>query len=203
MQPQAGLRTAYTPTVRWGAMEHRDAEAFAAVARDQLPWLRRLARRLAGDDAEDAVQECLLKAHGRFHTLRDRQAAPAWLRQILVNEIRDRHRRRSRRPSEEPVDELGEHTPGDAAGVAGAAPPSALPGDLDRDDVWRVLDRVEPRYRVPLVLAHVEGMPTRRIAWMFGVRQGTVLSWLHRGRARFQRELRAYADERRLTDPGP
>lgn len=197
MQPQAGLRAAYASVMRCRAMEHRDPEAFAALARDQLPWLRGLARRLAGDDADDAVQECLLKAHGRFHTLRDRQAAPAWFRQILVNEIRDRHRRRDRRPSEDPVDELGERTPGDADG---AAPPSSLPGDLDRDDVWKVLDRVEPRYRVPLVLAHLEGIPTRQIAWMFGVPQGTVLSWLHRGRARFRRELRAYAAERGLAD---
>jgi RNA polymerase sigma-70 factor (ECF subfamily) len=64
--------------------------------------------------------------------------------------------------------------------------------------VWRVLDRIEPRYRVPLVLVHMEGFTTRQVARMFGVAQGTVLSWLHRGRKRFERELWDYAAEHDL-----
>ena len=54
---------------------------FAELAREQLPRLYGLARQLVGEDAEDLVQECLLKAYRSHAELRDRQAAPAWLDQ--------------------------------------------------------------------------------------------------------------------------
>jgi RNA polymerase sigma-70 factor (ECF subfamily) len=83
---------------------------FSVVAREQLPWLYSLARRLVGQQAEDAVQECLIKAYRAYHQLRDEQAAPAWFRQILLNCIRDRHRRDAGLPREDPVDDVGEHS---------------------------------------------------------------------------------------------
>ncbi|MBW3590615.1 MAG: RNA polymerase sigma factor, partial [Actinobacteria bacterium] len=69
---------------------------------------------------------------------------------------------------------------------------------FDQADVWKVLDRVDTRYRVPLVLVHMEGLSTSQVARMFGVAQGTVLSWLHRGRKLFERELWDYATEHDL-----
>jgi hypothetical protein len=65
---------------------------FADLAREQLPRLYALARQLVGEDAEDLVQECLLKACRAYGELRDAQAAPAWLTRILVNCARDRFR---------------------------------------------------------------------------------------------------------------
>jgi DNA-directed RNA polymerase specialized sigma24 family protein len=64
--------------------------------------------------------------------------------------------------------------------------------------VWQVLDRVGPRYRVPLVLVPMEGIATAQVARMFGVAQNTVLSWLHRGRGHFEHEMWDYAREREL-----
>lgn len=61
------------------------AQAFRDLARDQLPRLYSIARRLVGDDAEDAVQDCLLKAFQRYGQLKDDAAGPAWLVSILVN----------------------------------------------------------------------------------------------------------------------
>jgi RNA polymerase sigma-70 factor (ECF subfamily) len=46
-----------------------DQESFRVLVREQLPRLYSLARRLVGDEAEDAVQDCLLKAYQRFHQL--------------------------------------------------------------------------------------------------------------------------------------
>ena len=63
-------------------MQHRTAERFRELARAQLPRLYSLARRLVGDDAEDAVQDCLLKGFQRFHQLDDEAAGPAGLAAI-------------------------------------------------------------------------------------------------------------------------
>jgi DNA-directed RNA polymerase specialized sigma24 family protein len=64
--------------------------SFRDLAREQLPRLLSLARRLVGEDAEDVVQDCLLKAYRRFDQLHDAAADPAWLTSILVNCCRDR-----------------------------------------------------------------------------------------------------------------
>ena len=178
--------------------------SFTAVAREQLPWLYSLARRMVGAGrAEDTVQECLLKAFRGFDGLRDPRAAPAWFRQILLNCIRDRYRRDSGLPTEEPVDPRPDYSL--FRKIAEEDPwPYSDSVHLDflhsftQDDVWEVLDRVKPKYRVPLVLVHMEGHSTKQVARMFGVAQGTVLSWLYRGRRHFEEQLWEYARERDL-----
>jgi RNA polymerase sigma-70 factor, ECF subfamily len=60
-------------------------------------------------------------------------------------------------------------------------------------DVWEVLDRLKPKYRVPLVLVHMEGMTTREVADLLETPLNTLLSWLHRGRKHFEAELWEYA----------
>lgn len=149
------------------------------------------------------VQECLLKAYRGFDGLRDVQAAPAWFRQILLNCVRDRYRSDARGPREEPVDPLPDYSL--FRKIAEEDPwPYSDSVHLDfvhsfgQEDVWNVLDRLDAKYRVPLVLVHMEGHSTKQVARMFGVAQGTVLSWLHRGRKQFERELWEYADENHL-----
>lgn len=185
-------------------LEEADRSGFTAVAREQLPWLYSLARRLVGDEAEDAVQECLLKAYRSFDTLRDHQAAPAWFRQILLNSVRDRYRRASGLPREEPVDPLPEYSLYRKIAEEDPWPYSDsvhldFLHSFEEADVWRVLDRIDPRYRVPLVLVHMEGFSTKHVARMLGAPLGTVLSWLHRGRKLFERELWDYAAERGMV----
>ena len=70
-------------------MKPPEPDEFRDVVRPHLPWLYGLACRLVGAGAEDLLQECLVKAYRSVATLRDRQAAPAWLRQIMLNLVRD------------------------------------------------------------------------------------------------------------------
>lgn len=186
----------------------RTPTTFRAVARDQLPWLHSLARRLAGDMAEDVVQECLIKAYRGFDGLRDVQAAPAWFRQILLNCVRDRFRRQVNLPRQQSLDQVEEHSlyqrivDEDPWPYSDSAHLDFL-HSFEQDDVWSVLDRIDAKYRVPLVLVHMEGMSTATVARMFGVARGTVLSWLHRGRKHFEQQLWDYAIERDLLrEPG-
>ncbi len=185
----------------------RERAAFQGVARAELRGLYALARRLCRDDAEDLVQECLLRAYRSFSSLRDRNAAGAWLRVILVNVWRDRVRREARSPREVPFDDIEDFSLYRTLVVEDPFPYSdSLHLDFlaayDEDDVHTVLDRLPRLYRVPLVLRYVEGLPTKQIARALELPLGTVLSQLHRGRKLFEHELWAYArDAGVLTAP--
>src|SRR5215218_8345515 len=79
---------------------------FRLLAEAQLPRLYTIARRLVGDEAEDAVQDALLKAYRAFDQLEHASAGPAWLASIVVNVCRDRGRARARAPAEVSLDAI-------------------------------------------------------------------------------------------------
>lgn len=179
----------------------RERAVFQDLARDELPGLYALARRLCRDEAEDLVQDCLLRAYRSFASLRDRDAAGAWLRVILANAWRDRVRKQSRSPREVPLDDIEDFSLYRTLVDEDPFPYSDslhldFLGAFGDDDVHAVLDLLPPLYRAPLVLRYVEGLPTRQIARALGLPFGTVLSQLHRGRKLFERELWDYAAER-------
>ncbi|MEX1043186.1 MAG: RNA polymerase sigma factor [Acidimicrobiia bacterium] len=185
-------------------MQDQTITAFGVIAREQLPWLYSLARRLAGDRAEDVVQDCLLRAFKGFPQLRDPQAAPAWFRQILINCANDHHRKRLSTADEQPLDETFERSlfrrivDEDPLPYSDSVHLDFLHSFTD-DHVWAVLDRLDPKYRVPLVLVHMEGIPTADVSRMLGIPLNTVLSWLHRGRRLFETEMWNYAEEHDLV----
>ena len=179
------------------------SERFRVLAERELPRLYRLARRLVGDDAEDAVQDCLLKAYRGFEGLEHDAAAPAWLTSILVNVCRDRGRVRARAPQEVQLDESDEFSL--YRKIADEDPfPYSDSLHLDflqqfgREDVRVVLASLDEHYRLPLLLVYVDGYRAKEVARMLNVALGTVLSRLHRGRKLFERRLWEYAEENDL-----
>ncbi|MGH3111321.1 MAG: sigma-70 family RNA polymerase sigma factor [Gaiellaceae bacterium] len=173
-------------------------ERFRVLAEGQLPRLYALARRLVGDDAEDAVQDTLLKAYRGFDRLQHAAAGPAWLTSILVNVCRDRGRARARAPEEISFDSE------DFSLYRRIADEDPFPysdslhldflEQFGAEDVRAVLALVPDIYRIPMLLAYVGGFATKEVAAMLGVPLGTVLSRLHRGRKLFERELWSYAE---------
>lgn len=76
-----------------------DVDAFTVlVERYRLPALR-LAYGIAGDEAEDAVQDAFVKTFRKLHTFRPGSAFRPWLFTIVANEARNRRRSMSRRAS--------------------------------------------------------------------------------------------------------
>lgn len=189
------------------AGQQRTRESFQALARAELPRLLALARRLTRDDAEDLVQEALLRGYRSYQSLQDDQAGGGWLRAILVNVHRDRMRKYTRSFEEMPVAD-----PDDFSLFRTIADEDPLPYSdtlhLDflqafaREDVREVLLRLPEIYRVPLVLCHMEGYATKEIARLCAVPLGTVLARLHRGRKAFERQMWAYAQETGLLSAG-
>ena len=181
---------------------------FATVARDHLPRLYSLARRLVADEAEDLVQDCLVKASQAYEDLRDHQAAEKWLNRILANCARDRFRRQQRRPTEtliDPVDEFSLYR------TVASEDPFPYSDSLHVDflcrfgteDVWNVLAQLPEADRIPLVLVHMEGWSTAEVAEFLNTPLGTLLSRLHRARKRFERGLWHYAVENDLLKEAP
>jgi RNA polymerase sigma-70 factor, ECF subfamily len=184
-------------------LSREQKERFRALAAAQIPRLHGLARRLVGDEAEDAVQDCLLKAFRGFARLEEQAAAPAWLTSILVNCCRDRARARARRPVEvdvESVDEFSLYRK-----IADEDPfPYSDSLHLDflelfgAEDVRAILSSLPDRYRIPLVLTYMEGFQTKEVARMLNLPLGTVLAQLHRGRKLFEKRLWNYAEAHHL-----
>ena len=175
-------------------------EAFRLLARDQLPRLVSIARRLVGDDAEDMVQECLLKAFQRFPQLRDIAAGPGWLTSILVNCCRDLVRATSRHPLEIDYDDLEQFSLFRHIAYEDPFPYSDslhldFLGEFEARDVRTVVMRLPLTYRIPLVLVYIEGFLVKEVAEMLDVPLGTVLSRLHRGRKLFEKQMWEYAEE--------
>jgi RNA polymerase sigma-70 factor, ECF subfamily len=185
-----------------------DQESFRVLVREQLPRLYSLARRLVGDEAEDAVQDCLLKAYQRFHQLQVAAAAPAWMTSILVNCCRDRGRANARRPEEVEFDELERFSLYRKIAYEDPFPYSDslhldFLAEFGPEDVRAVLLQLPVLYRIPLVLVYMEGYLAKEVAGMLDAPVGTVLARLHRGRKLFERQLWDYAEENGLLREAP
>lgn len=113
-------------------------------------------------DREDAVQECLRKAWEKRHRLREERYLQTWVIRILLNECHTIQRRMAR-----------------------TLPAEDVPA-VYRDDaafpLKEALLRLEERYRVPILLHYLEGYSVAEVAAILRVPQGTVKTWLRRGR---------------------
>ena len=178
----------------------RTKDAFQALARAQLPRLLALARRLTRDEAEDLVQEALLRGYLAYADLEADQAGGRWLQVILVNVHRDRERKRARSAEELPVADADDFSLYRTIVEEDPFPYSDTVHldflhSFTKEDVRQVLLRLPDIYRTPLVLCHMEGFATKEVARLCQAPLGTILARLHRGRKAFEREMWTYAEE--------
>ena len=141
----------------------------------QLPVLRRYARVLTRDDtdAEDLVQDALLRAYERRGTFEAERGVRGWLLSILHNVFIDR--RRSRHAEERRAGETLQ-----------LAETSAAPGQEHHVRLAQVRDaflRLPEEQRAVLHLVAIEGLGYAEAARTLGIPQGTLMSRLSRARA--------------------
>ncbi len=160
-----------------------------------LDVLYRVALRLTRNpsDADDLVQESVLKAYRAFDTFTPGTNAKGWLLTILRNAFINEYRRRSRRPETMDLD---------TAETVAAFPEEELGDPEERffeqivdDEVLRAIDELPEVFREALVLSDVEGLDYAEIARILEVPVGTVKSRLFRGRRILKRRLYRYAVE--------
>lgn len=181
---------------------------FQELAVEHLPGLFALARHLSdGDaDAEDLVQEALLKAYRSFDSLEEPAAAGRWMRVIVTNVWRDRLRKRRRSPHEVALDDVDDFSLYETLVEEDPFPYSDTMhldflGSFSQEDIHLVLRRLPELYRAPLVLRYIEEFTTKDVAGMLGTPLGTALARLHRGRKLFEKAMWDYARETEALMP--
>ena len=155
-------------------------------------------------DAEDLVQETYLRGYRSFHTFQQGTNLRAWLFRILTNAYINRYRAKQRRPLETDLADVEDLYLYRRLGSmeTAAASMSAEEQFLDiftDDEVKTALEELPENFRLPVLLADVEGFAYKEIAEMLDIPIGTVMSRLHRGRKAMQRALYEYAEARGLT----
>jgi RNA polymerase sigma-70 factor (ECF subfamily) len=173
---------------------------FERVAMPHLDSVYRMARRLAGNDAEadDLVQETYLRAYRAFDTFQLRQyGAKPWLLKILHNTFYTRLGRESRQPAtvdEVDFDEFAETAHASTVRLDGAD----LNWDAFDQELKGAVNALAPEYREVLLLWALEGLSYKEIAEVCNCAIGTVMSRLYRARQQVSEKLVGYARERRL-----
>ncbi len=156
-------------------------------------------------DAEDVVQETFLKAYRAYHTFEAGTNLKAWLYRILTNTYINRYRKKMRRPSEVDLGDVEDLYlyrrigPGETAEASRSAEDEVLDSFVDAD-VKSAVESLPEHFRLPVLLADVEGFSYKEIAEIMDVPIGTVMSRLHRGRKALQKALWSFASERGLAD---
>lgn len=149
-------------------------EAFTDFVHAQWPSLYRTAYLLLGEHglAEDLVQTALAKTYASWGRVRDREAAPAYARAVLVNTARSWFRKRGWR-RELATDWLPES----------AAPHRHLTGHDDehpaRSELMHALTDLPPRQRAVVVLRFYEDLSVAQTAELLDCSPGTVKSQTH------------------------
>jgi RNA polymerase sigma-70 factor (ECF subfamily) len=177
---------------------------FERDAMQYAPQLYSAALRMTRNpaDAEDLVQETLLKAYRAYDSFTAGTNLKAWLYRILTNTYINKYRKQMRRPTEVELGDIEDlylyRKIGGSAEMARSAEDQVLEQFVDAD-VKAALESLPENFRLPVLLADVEGFSYKEIAEIMGVPIGTVMSRLHRGRKALQRALWKFARERGLA----
>jgi RNA polymerase sigma-70 factor (ECF subfamily) len=189
-----------------------DQARFAEEAMQHAPSLYATALRMTrnGADAEDLVQETYLKAYRAYGSFTEGTNLRAWLFRILTNTYINSYRAKQRRPEETDLAEVEDlylyrRLGGLEEALASRSAEDELMDLFTDDEVKGALEALPENFRLPVILADVEGFAYKEIAEMLDIPIGTVMSRLHRGRKAMQRTLFEYAEARGLVpkDPAP
>lgn len=155
-----------------------DKEQFSRLAMEQQRRLYRIAVSYTASsaDAEDAVQEALLRAWSKRDTLREEALFATWLTRIVINECKSLLRKRKRQV---PAAELPQI----------AAPPE----DDQAAELREALFALPEKERVPLVLNLLEGYTMQQIAGILHLPLNTVKSRIARAKKKLEKEAKDHA----------
>jgi RNA polymerase sigma-70 factor (ECF subfamily) len=186
---------------------HRNRREFEELALPHVDSLYGTAVRLTRNerDAEDLVQDALLKAFRFFHRFEPGTNVKAWLFKILTNTFANRYRKRQRERSILEAVQAEPAVPlvSDQAHAESRDPESVLLSRLVSDHVKTALESVPEEFRLAVILADLEDFSYREIADIMDCPIGTVMSRIYRGRRMLQNQLRDYAREQGLLAAQP
>jgi len=143
------------------------------------------------EDAEDVMQDALIKTFRNVGAIHEPEAFRTWLYRTVRNACLMKRRKR--------VHEPASYVSLDGAPVAGQAipevPDSSRPADQQLMDSWlgsrlrRALAALDPSLRAIVVLREIEGLSTREVAQILKISEANVKTRLHRARLRLREQL--------------
>jgi RNA polymerase sigma-70 factor (ECF subfamily) len=171
---------------------------FEGLVQEHLNALHRTALRITRNehDAEDLVQEAVVKAFRHFDQFEKGTNFKAWLFKIMMNTYINSYRKKVKEPpmtdfaSVEPVYEeiVKESTQFSLEQI------ETLRDKLS-DEVSEALDRLPSEYRLVFLLAVIEDFTYQEISELLGTPIGTIMSRLFRARKMLREELLNYAKQ--------
>jgi RNA polymerase sigma-70 factor (ECF subfamily) len=192
-QPTAGTPDDYTALVRLASAGDTHALEELLLRAQDVAW--RFSTSVCGrsDDAEDAMQEALIKTYRYVRTIREPEAFRTWLYRIVRNACLMGRRKKAGEPAR--LQSLDDVRP-DPEGFrpAEVADPGKNPEQLAgnatlRRRLGQALRALPAPYRVIVVLRDVEGLSTREVAHVMGISEDNVKTRLYRARAQLQAAL--------------
>jgi RNA polymerase sigma-70 factor, ECF subfamily len=177
----------------------RDHSAVSDLASRYSSRIRQLALRYVKneEDAEEVVQDVLLKVYQKIDAFRGEAALSSWIYRITFNTAMSRLRsvKATRRDALVPVEPLGSdgvQTP-DIADWSSLGDDEVMRNEL-RQKLRKALAGLPAIYRVPVLLRDIHGMTTEEASAVLHVKDQTLKSRLHRGRMILRDELADFAD---------
>ena len=177
------------------AAQRGDLESFNLLVLRYQNLLFGIALRLLNDEdaAADAVQEALISAFRRFDTFRG-DSLRSWLARVIVNACYDEMRKKRRQHSV-PLEQFnsdGEEIETSYWLVDPESDPETQFESFELENAIRKsLDKLQPIYRLMLVLVDIEGLSYEEAALAAHVPVGTVKSRLARARSQMQKTMQA------------
>jgi len=189
-----------TAPVENGEANAATAAEIEAEALKQIDALYRTALRMTRNpqDAEDLVQETYFRAFRSAHQFQRGTNLRAWLFKILTNSFINQYRKRARKPLSNSLEDVEDfylysHLVDSGLQPASPDPEATVIDQFAEAEVIQALERLPVEFRQVVLLADVEGFSYKEIAEIVAIPVGTVMSRLHRGRRRLQKELWDYA----------
>src|SRR5689334_9379826 len=148
-------------------------------------------------DAEDLVQDSLLRAYKFWDSFQQDSNCKAWLLRIVTNTFINEYQRRKR--SREVLDAATaeqDATDGvlvQASATDKQAPDQAIMQASVSDDVQRALEQLPDDFRTAVILCDMQGLSYKEIAEIMETPVGTVMSRLFRGRKLLAAALKEFA----------
>lgn len=164
----------------------KDAHSqFEDLIRPHLKTLYSLAYRLTGqrDDAEDLVQDLLLKVFPRLEEMQEIDKLSPWLSRILYRQFVDQYRKKKRSPLTSMEDETAVY---ETHASEQREPADEVNSLLTADILNVVLQEINEDQRILVLLHDVEGYSLQEISEMMDVPIGTLKSRHNRARTKLR-----------------
>lgn len=195
--PDDGTKEKYAALVRAAASGDRDAMERLLVQSQEIAY--RFSFLVCGhpEDAEDVMQDALLKTYRYVKSITEPEAFRTWLYTTVRNACLMKRRLHAGQPAHLVSLDSGTGSPDDGVRATIDVADEGKPADQQLIDaaidrrLRDALKKLPPPYRMIVVMREMDGLSTREVATITGMSEANVKTRLHRARLMLRRHLDA------------